>query len=108
MTNGFASKIKKQTLNEEEDLEQVKDQVEDSTEGTQESELSIQTLIDNINVLIADEEAAIEGYNGYIKQAESTISDTKLLNELKYQLDEIISDEQEHIEKLKVIQEGLK
>lgn len=98
--------VESKKLTEDEDLEEVKDDIEETVENDTTDEVSKDVISSTIDVLIADEESAIDGYNSYLNQAEQTVS-TELFDTLKEQIDEIIADEQEHIEKLNTIKDTL-
>lgn len=100
------NKLQENKLQEDEDLGAVESDVRETVENDDTDEVSKGVIASTIDVLIADEESAIDGYNSYLSQAEQTVSE-ELFNTLKEQLDEIIADEQEHIEKLNTIKSTL-
>lgn len=102
-------KVQESILTEdEENPEKVKQDVEDAVENAPEDESSIapEVIFGNIDVLIADEVAAIDGYKGFLNQLQASMSPA-LYDIIEKEVDEIIQDEEDHIEKLKAIQEGL-
>lgn len=101
---GENKSIKK--ITEDEDLDEVEDDIKETTKNDNTNTVSKDIISSTIDVLIADEESAIDGYNSYLNQAEQTVS-SELFSTLKEQVDEIIEDEQEHIEKLNTIKETL-
>ena len=87
----------------QENMEQA---VQELGEVTEEEEFGIDTIASTIDVLIADEQSAIDGYNSFLEQCRETIPE-ELYNTIEKELQEIIQDEQDHINKLVVIQESL-
>ena len=87
----------------QENMEQA---VQELGEVTEEEEFGIDTIASTIDVLIADEQSAIDGYNSFLEQCRETIPG-ELYNTIEKELQEIIQDEQDHINKLVVIQESL-
>lgn len=71
-----------------------------------ETEFGIDTIVSTIDVLITDEQSAIDGYNSFLGQCKNTLPD-ELYNTIKTEIDEIIQDEEDHINKLTVIKETL-
>lgn len=71
-----------------------------------ETEFGIDTIASTIDVLITDEQSAIDGYNSFLGQCKNTLPD-ELYNTIKTEIDEIIQDEEDHINKLTVIKETL-
>ena len=71
-----------------------------------ETEFGIDTIASTIDVLITDEQSAINGYNSFLGQCKNTLPD-ELYNTIKTEIDEIIQDEEDHINKLTVIKETL-
>ena len=84
-------------------MEQAVQELEDITE---EEKFGIDTIASTIDVLIADEQSAIDGYNSFLEQCKETIPE-ELYNTIEKELQEIIQDEEDHINKLVVIQESL-
>ena len=91
------------TTETQENMEQA---VQELGEITEEEEFGIDTIASTIDVLIADEQSAIDGYNSFLEQCRETIPE-ELYNTIEKELQEIIQDEQDHINKLVVIQESL-
>lgn len=83
----------------QEAIEQAVSEVENPTK---EEQFAVQGANDSINVLIADEETAIEGYKGFLKQCKDTILPS-LYEVLEKEINEIIADEEDHINKLNTI-----
>ena len=83
----------------QEDVEQAVSEVENPTE---EDKFAVETANSNIEVLIADEQQAIDGYNSFLKQAKETVLPS-LYKVLEKEINEIIADEEDHINKLNTI-----
>ena len=83
----------------QEDVEQAISEVENPTE---EDKFAVETTNSNIEVLIADEQQAIDGYNSFLKQAKETVLPS-LYEVLEKEINEIIADEEDHINKLNTI-----
>ena len=83
----------------QEDVEQAVSEVENPTE---EDKFAVETTNSNIEVLIADEQQAIDGYNSFLKQAKETVLPS-LYEVLEKEINEIIADEEDHINKLNTI-----
>ena len=83
----------------QEDVEQAISEVENPTE---EDKFAVETANSNIEVLIADEQQAIDGYNSFLKQAKETVLPS-LYEVLEKEINEIIADEEDHINKLNTI-----
>lgn len=73
---------------------------------TEEETLGLETTAGTIDVLIKDEEAAIDGYNSFLNQIKDTIPET-VYNTIEEQLKEVIQDEEDHINILNTIKENL-
>lgn len=73
---------------------------------TEEETLGLEAAAGTIDVLIKDEEAAIDGYNSFLKQIKDTIPET-VYNTIEEQLKEVIQDEEDHINILNTIKENL-
>lgn len=84
----------------------IEQAVEDLGEVTEEEKFGIDTIASTIDVLITDEQSAIDGYNSFLGQCKNTLPD-ELYNTIKTEIDEIIQDEEDHINKLTVIKETL-
>lgn len=83
----------------QEDVEQAVSEVENPTE---EDKFAVETANSNIEVLIADEQQAIDGYKAFLHQCKETIVPT-LYDVLQKEVNEIIADEEDHINKLNTI-----
>lgn len=83
----------------QEDVEQAISEVENPTEK---EKFAVETSNSNIDVLIADEEQAIDGYKAFLKQAKETLIPS-LYDVLEKEIKEIIADEEDHINKLNTI-----
>lgn len=81
------------------DVEEAVEEVENSTE---EDKLATEVANSSLDVLIADEKSAIEGYNGFLTQAKDTLL-PPLYEVLEKEINEIIKDEEDHINKLNTI-----
>lgn len=84
-------------------MEQAVQELEDITE---EEKFGIDTIASTIDVLIADEQSAIDGYNSFLEQCKETIPE-ELYNTIEEELQEIIQDEEDHINKLNTIKNVL-
>ena len=84
-------------------MEQAVQKLEDITE---EEKFGIDTIASTIDVLIADEQSAIDGYNSFLEQCKETIPE-ELYNTIEKELQEIIQDEEDHINKLNTIKNVL-
>lgn len=95
---------------EGEDTTQTQENIEQAVQNlggiTEEEKFSIDTIASTVNVLITDEQSAIDGYNSFLKQCEDTLPE-ELYDTIKNEIDEIIQDEEDHINKLTVIKEAL-
>ena len=81
------------------DVEEAVSEVENPSE---EDKLATEVANSSLDVLIADEESAIEGYNGFLTQAKNTLL-PPLYEVLEKEINEIIKDEEDHINKLNTI-----
>lgn len=94
----------------EEDMNVVADNIENAmnnnTDVSTEEEIKVQTSASTINILIGEEEAAINSYNTFLDKVKEELT-PELYDAIKFEIDEIIADEQEHIEKLKTIQDKM-
>ena len=93
----------------EEDMTKVADNIDNAMNNKDVSvaeETIVQTTASTINILIKEEEAAINSYNTFLDNANKEL-DKKLYDAIKFEIDEIIADEKEHIEKLKTIQDEM-
>ena len=93
-----------QTKTAEEVSDVIKD-VEDDVDNKQ--ILAVDTANSSIDVLIADENSAIDGYNAFLNQARDTLLPA-LYEVLEAEINEIIADEQDHINKLTTIKLNFK
>lgn len=84
-------------------MEQAVQELENITE---EEKFGIDTIASTIDVLIVDEQSAIDGYNSFLKQCQETIPE-ELYNTIEKELQEIIQDEEDHINKLNTIKNVL-
>ena len=91
------------TTETQENMEQA---VQELGEVTEEEEFAIDTIASTIDVLIADEQSAIDGYNSFLEQCRETIPE-ELYNTIEKELQEIIQDEEDHINKLNTIKNVL-
>lgn len=87
----------------QQEMEEVVTELDNITE---EETLGLETTAGTIDVLIKDEEAAIDGYNSFLNQIKDTIPET-VYNTIKEQLKEVIQDEEDHINILNTIKENL-
>ena len=83
----------------QEDVEQAVSEVENPTE---EDKFAVETANSNIEVLIADEQQAIDGYKAFLTQSKETVLPS-LYEVLEKEINEIIADEEDHINKLSTI-----
>lgn len=83
----------------QEDVEQAVSEVKNPTE---EDKFAVETANSSIDVLVADEQQAIDGYKAFLHQCEETIVPT-LYDVLQKEVNEIIADEEDHINKLNTI-----
>lgn len=120
--NGVWFYLQKDNKNESEEIELQDADIEpeDTTELQQEMEevvteldnvteeetLGLEVTVGTIDVLIKDEEAAIDGYNSFLNQIKDTIPET-VYNTIEEQLKEVIQDEEDHINILNTIKENL-
>lgn len=93
-----------QTKTAEEVSDVIKD-VENDVDNKQ--ILAVDTANSSIDVLIADENSAIDGYNAFLNQARDTLLPA-LYEVLEAEINEIIADEQDHINKLTTIKLNFK
>lgn len=83
----------------QEDVEQAVSEVENPTEK---DKFAVETANSNIEVLIADEQQAIDGYKAFLTQSKETVLPS-LYEVLEKEINEIIADEEDHINKLSTI-----
>ena len=91
------------TIELQQEMEEVVTELDNITE---EETLGLETTAGTIDVLIKDEEAAIDGYNSFLNQIKDTIPET-VYNTIEEQLKEVIQDEEDHINILNTIKENL-
>lgn len=103
LENTYA-KSKKKT--EAEDMTQVKDDIETAVEKSDSTDLEKDQVKGSLDVLKTDEESAIDGYEEFNKETAEVV-DTELADAVKDQMEEIIDDEKEHIEKIDTIKKSL-
>ena len=101
---GWLDESKK--ITEAEDMEAVKDEVEAAVEDSSATDLEKDQVAGSIEVLKTDEESAIEGYEDFNEETAKVV-DKELADAVENQMEEIIDDEKEHIEKLDTIQSAL-
>ena len=100
------SKNEDKTLTEAEDLNQVKADIEDAIKDTPSTEQEIDQVKGSLDVLKTDEESAIEGYKDFQKETDKVV-DKELADAVNDQMQEIVDDEKEHIEKLDAVKTAL-
>ena len=92
---------------EAEDMSLVKDEVETAVDKAQDiTELDIEQIKGSLDVLKTDEESAIAGYEAFIEETKKIV-DKELADEIANQIQEIIQDEKDHIEKIETIKTAL-
>ena len=92
----------------EETKEAVKDAIDEVKENiTAEDAFAVETSNSSITVLIADEQSAIDGYNAFLNQTRDTLIPA-LYEVLEKEIQEIIADEEDHINKLNAIKDNFK
>lgn len=92
----------------EETKEAVKDAIDEVKENiTAEDAFAVETSNSSISVLIADEQSAIDGYNAFLNQTRDTLIPA-LYEVLEKEIQEIIADEEDHINKLNTIKDTFK
>lgn len=92
----------------EETKEAVKDAIDEVKENiTAEDAFAVETSNSSISVLIADEQSAIDGYNAFLNQTRDTLIPA-LYEVLEKEIQEIIADEEDHINKLNAIKDNFK
>jgi len=96
----------KEVKTEAEDMTQVKDAIETAVEKSDSTDLEKDQVKGSIDVLKTDEESAIEGYEDFKSETEK-VADKELADAVNNQMEEIIDDEKEHIEKLDTIKSAL-
>ena len=99
----------KETVEPEDTTElqqEIEEVVTELDNVTEEETLGLEVTVGTIDVLIKDEEAAIDGYNSFLNQIKDTIPET-VYNTIEEQLKEVIQDEEDHINILNTIKENL-
>jgi len=91
---------------EAEDMTQVKNAIETAVEKSASTDLEKDQVKGSIDVLKTDEESAIEGYEDFRDETEK-VADKELADAVNDQMEEIVDDEKEHIEKLDTIKSAL-
>lgn len=92
----------------EETKEAVEDAIDEVKENiTAEDAFAVETSNSSITVLIADEQSAIDGYNSFLNQMRDTLIPA-LYEVLEKEIQEIIADEEDHINKLNTIKDTFK
>lgn len=92
----------------EETKEAVKDAIDEVKENiTAEDAFAVETSNSSISILIADEQSAIDGYNSFLNQTRDTLIPA-LYEVLEKEIQEIIADEEDHINKLNAIKDNFK
>lgn len=105
--NSLSNKI--QESDNKEELEKTKSDIENLLYNELDNTIEdfpIKVTRSTLDVLIADEESAIDGYKEFLKQAKETI-DKRVYDLLEKEIQEIITDEEEHIDKLNVLKDSL-
>lgn len=87
-------------------MTQVKDDIETAVEKSDSTDLEKDQVKGSIDVLKTDEESAIEGYEDFKSETEK-VADKELADAVNDQMEEIVDDEKEHIEKLDTIKSAL-
>ena len=105
-TQGVCDFIGLDTLTESEDMSKVKDDIKDAVEKSDSTDLEKDQVKGSIDVLKTDEESAIEGYEDFKAETEK-VADKELADAVNDQMEEIVDDEKEHIEKLDTIKSAL-
>ena len=105
--NSFVEpKDESKKVTEAEDMTQVKDDIETAVEKSDSTDLEKDQVKGSIDVLKTDEESAIEGYEDFKGETEK-VADKELADAVNDQMEEIVDDEKEHIEKLDTIKSAL-
>ena len=105
--NSFVEpKDESKKVTEAEDMTQVKDDIETAVEKSDSTDLEKDQVKGSIDVLKTDEESAIEGYEDFKAETEK-VADKELADAVNDQMQEIVDDEKEHIEKLDTIKSAL-
>lgn len=93
-------------VTEAEDMTAVKDDVESAVEKSDSTKQEIDQVKGSLDVLKTDEESAIDGYEEFNKETAKVV-DKPLADRIAEQMQEIIDDEKEHIEKIDTIKSAL-
>ena len=88
------------------DPEEVANEIQTARENSENDTLSIEQVASSLDVLIVDEQGAIDGYKSYLEQSKQVVSE-ELYNSIDTQIQEIIKDEEDHIVKLNTMKDTL-
>ena len=114
-TKKFTGKLKaiydtvqesKTLVEDDTDPEEVANEIQTARENSENDTLSIEQVASSLDVLLVDEQGAIDGYKSYLEQAKQVVSE-ELYNSIDTQIQEIIKDEEDHIVKLNIIKDTL-
>ena len=114
-TKKFTGKLKatydtiqesKTLVEDDTDPEEVANEIQTARENSENDTLSIEQVASSLDVLIVDEQGAIDGYKSYLEQAKQVVSE-ELYNSIDTQIQEIIKDEEDHIVKLNTMKDTL-
>lgn len=114
-TKKFTGKLKatydtiqesKTLVEDDTDPEEVANEIQTARENSENDTLSIEQIASSLDVLLVDEQGAIDGYKSYLEQAKQVVSE-ELYNSIDTQIQEIIKDEEDHIVKLNTIKDTL-
>ena len=86
--------------------EEVANEIQTARENSENDTLSIEQVASSLDVLVVDEQGAIDGYKSYLEQAKQVVSE-ELYNSIDTQIQEIIGDEEDHIVKLNTMKDTL-
>ena len=114
-TKKFTGKLKatydtiqesKTLVEDDTDPEEIANEIQTARENSENDTLSIEQVASSLDVLLVDEQGAIDGYKSYLEQAKQVVSE-ELYNSIDTQIQEIIKDEEDHIVKLNTIKDTL-
>lgn len=114
-TKKFTGKLKatydtiqesKTLVEDDTDPEEVANEIQTARENSENDTLSIEQIASSLDVLLVDEQGAIDGYKSYLEQAKQVVSE-ELYNSIDTQIQEIIKDEKDHIVKLNTMKDTL-
>lgn len=114
-TKKFTGKLKatydtiqesKTLVEDDTDPEEVANEIQTARENSENDTLSIEQIASSLDVLLVDEQGAIDGYKSYLEQAKQVVSE-ELYNSIDTQIQEIIKDEEDHIVKLNTMKDTL-